>query len=54
MTPDETTKKELATASLRAAVDLIQEIDAGLTINAIRTRMGRIAADLTEAACEKL
>lgn len=54
MTPNETTEKELATASLTAAADLILGIDAGLTINAIRTRMGRIADDLTEAACEKL
>lgn len=54
MTPNETTEKELATASLGAAVDLIQGIDAGLTINAMRTRMERVADDLMEAACEKL
>lgn len=54
MENNETTEKDLATASLTAAVDLIQGIDAGLTINAIRTRMERIAEDIMEAACEKL
>lgn len=49
---NETTEKGLATASLKAAVDLIQCIDAGLTIRAIRTRMERVADDLMEAACE--
>lgn len=48
------TEKELSTASLKAAVDLIRGIDAGLTIHAIRTRMERVADDLMEAACEKL
>lgn len=50
----EMTEQELATASLRAAVELIQTIDAGMTISAIRARMGRVADDLMEAACEKL
>ncbi len=54
MKPDDPTEKELSTASLKAAVDLIQGIDAGLTIRAIRTRMERVAEDLMEAACEKL
>ncbi len=48
------TEKELATAALKAAVDLITGIDAGFTINALRTRMERVADDLMEAACEKL
>jgi hypothetical protein len=54
MNQDETTEKELATASLKAAVYLIQGIDTGLTIRAIRTRMEQVADDLAEAACEKL
>ncbi len=54
MTPNETIEKELSTASLKAAVDLIQGIDAGLTIHAIRTRMGRVADDLMDAANEKV
>lgn len=54
MENNETTEKDLATASLKAAVDLIQGINAGLTIRAIRTRMERVADDLMEAACEKL
>lgn len=54
MTPNETTEKALVDASIRASVDLIQGIDAGLTINAMRTRIERVADDLMEAACEKL
>lgn len=54
MTPNEPAEKALVVASLRASVNLIQGIDAGQTINAMRTRMNRIADDLLEAACEKL
>ena len=54
MENNEHIEKELATASLKAAVDLIQGIDAALTIAAIRTRINRVADDLMEAACEKL
>ena len=54
MENNEHIEKELATASLKAAVDLIQGIDAGLTIAAMRTRINRVADDLMEAACEKL
>ena len=54
MKSNETTEKELASASLRAAVHLIQGIDAGLTTSAMRTRIQLVADDLMEAACEKL
>lgn len=54
MENNKTTGKELTIASLGAAVELIQGINAGLTINALRTRMERVADDLTEAAREKL
>ena len=54
MKNNEQNEKDLATASLKAAVDLIQGIDAGLTIGAIRTRMQLAADELAEAACEKL
>ena len=49
MEHNEITEKELAEASLKAALDLIQGIDAGLTINAMRNRMERVADDLMEA-----
>lgn len=54
MEPNETAEKDLAMASLKPAVGLIHGIDAGLTINATRTRMKRVADNLMEAACEKL
>lgn len=54
MANNEIIEKELATASLKAAVDLIQGIDAGLTIAAMRTRMRRVAEDIMESACEKV
>lgn len=54
MQNNETIEKELATASLKAAVDLINGIDAGLTINAMRTRMERVADELMYAANEKV
>ena len=49
MMENETTEKELAYASLNAATELIHGVAAGLTINAMRTRMERVAHDLIEA-----
>ena len=54
MKNNETTEKELTIAPLEAAVELIQGINAGLPINALRTQMERIADDVAAAACEKL
>ena len=48
------TEKELMTAIMTAATDLIQTYDSSLSTSAIRTRMERIADDLLDAANEKL
>ena len=44
---------ELIQVSLRAAVDLIQTHDSGLTESAVKTRMERIAEDLLYAVNNK-
>lgn len=47
------TMDKLIQVSLRAAVDLIQTHDSGLTESAVKTRMERIAEDLLYAIVDK-
>jgi hypothetical protein len=50
----EPTEKELISAAMVAATDLIQTHNSSLSTKAIQTRMKRIAQDLLDAAGETL
>ena len=50
----EPTEKELLSAAMMAAADLIQTYDSSLSTKAIQTRMKRIAQDILDAAGETL